>query len=42
MHWFIEEGMIGGITTLLKDIVKQIINTWQIMMLINQAYLLCI
>ena len=31
MQYFIEKGMRGGISyTLLKDIVKQIINTWQI------------
>ena len=36
MYLFVEKGMRWGILTLLKDIVKPIINTWNHMMIVNQ------
>ena len=33
MYLFIEKGLRGGFLTLLKDTVKQITNTWKIMIL---------
>ena len=36
MHYFTEEGTRGGFLTLLKDIVKQIINIWQIMKVVKK------
>ena len=38
-YFFIEKGLRGGILTLLKDIVKQIMNIVQIMILKNHQHL---
>ena len=35
MYLFIDKGLRGGFLTLLKDTVKQITNTWKIMILQN-------
>ena len=41
IHLFIEKGMRRGIFfTLLKDLVKQIINTWNFMIIVIQANVL--
>ena len=42
IHLFVENGKTGSrqvFLTLLKDMVQQIINTWDDMILINQAYI---
>ena len=46
MHLFVEKGKTGVrqevFLRLLKVMIKQIINTWNDMILINQAYIFCI
>ena len=42
IYLFVEKGMEEVFLTLLKHLVSQIINTCNLMMLINQAYSLCI
>ena len=42
IHLFIEKGMRGVLVMLQKDIVKQIINIVQIMIKINQKFILII
>ena len=42
MHLFIEKGMRGGISQITKSYIeKQIINTWNVMILVKKANLLC-
>ena len=42
MHLFIEKGMRGGISHITKRYIeKQIINTWNVMILVLKANLLC-
>ena len=38
MHLFIEKNWEGVFLTLLKDTVKQILKTWNLIMLMNQIY----
>ena len=38
MHLFLEKGMRGVFHILLKDIVKQIINTWKVMIVVKKVY----
>ena len=42
MHFFIEKGMRGGFHILLKDIVKQTINTWSVMIVVKKVYIIFI
>ena len=42
MYLFIEKGMKGGISYIAKNIIKQIINTRNHTMRVNQVNTLCI
>ena len=40
MHLFIEKGRRGGISYIAKSIVRQIINTWSVMIVVKKVYTL--